>query len=241
MIGTKKPASAKFLPGPKEAQELVTANPAANRIQEIRDTLRDRIARQLVLPGSKLLEQDLAAEFNVPRTVVREALSALEQRGLIARIPNRGAIVIRLDPAQVLHLYDTREVLEGLCARLATLNVPPESWQDLVDLFHGPMHTYAADSNFDAFIEGYELFRKRLRTAATNPVLSQMLDSIYEKTQVLIRRIIILPGRAAVGLQEHQAVLAAMRSGDAEMAEQLRRKNMRSAKSCLMRYQKFLL
>lgn len=213
----------------------------ARRIQEMVDVLRDRIASQLVPPGSKLLEQDLAEEFNAPRTVVREALSALEQRGLIERIPNRGAIVIRLDPAHVLHIYDTREVLEGLCARLATENVPPESWQDLIDLFHGPMERHAAESDFDAFITGYELFRSRLRAAAANPVLSQMLDSIYEKTQVLIRRIIILPGRAAVGLREHQAVLAAMRAGDAALAEKLRRDNMRSAKSSLMRYQKFLL
>jgi len=68
-----------------------------------------------------------------------------------------------------------------------------------------------------------------------------MLDSIYEKTQVLIRRIIILPGRAKAGLQEHQAVLQAMRQGDAAAAESLRRNNLRSAKECLMRYQKYLL
>ena len=213
----------------------------ANRIQELVDALRDRIASQQVPPGSKLLEQDLAEEFNAPRTAVREALAALEQRGLIERIPNRGAVVMRLEMSQVLHIYDTREVLEGLCTRLATEKSQPESWQDLVDLFHGPMVGYADNSDFDAFIAGYELFRRRSQTAAANPVLTQMLDSIYEKTQVLIRRIIILPGRAKVGLQEHQAVLQAMRQGDAEAAERLRRCNMRSAKECLMRYQKYLM
>lgn len=213
----------------------------AHRIQEIVDVLRDRIARQQVPPGSKLLEQDLAEEFNAPRTAVREAFSALEQRGLIERIPNRGAVVMRLDMAQVFHIYDTREVLEGLCSRLATENTEPASWQDLVDLFHGPMVAYADNADFDAFIAGYELFRHRSQTAAANPVLTQMLDSIYEKTQVLIRRIIILPGRAKVGLQEHQAVLQAMRQGDADAAERLRRSNMRSAKDCLVRYQKYVL
>ncbi|MBE0549938.1 MAG: GntR family transcriptional regulator, partial [Rubrivivax sp.] len=213
----------------------------AHRIQEIVDVLRHRIARQQVPPGSKLLEQDLAEEFNAPRTAVREAFSALEQRGLIERIPNRGAVVMRLDMAQVFQIYDTREVLEGLCSRLATQNAEPVSWQDLVDLFHGPMVGYAENADFDAFIAGYELFRRRSQEAAANPVLTQMLDSIYEKTQVLIRRIIILPGRAKVGLQEHQAVLLAMRRGDAEEAERLRRSNMRSAKECLTRYQKYVL
>ena len=215
--------------------------PSFNRIQEIVDILRDRIARQHVAPGSKLAEQDLAEEFDAPRTAVREAFSALEQRGLIERIPNRGAIVSRLDLPQVFHIYETREVLEGLCARLATRHAKPESWADLVELFDGPMAEYARQSDFDAFLSGYELFRRRSLAAAANPVVTQMLDSIYEKTQVLIRRIIILPGRAEVGLQEHRAVLDAMRAGDEEAAERLRRVNMRSAKDCLARYQKYIL
>ena len=96
-----------------------------NRILEIVDVLRERIASQQVPPGSKLLEQDLAEEFNAPRTAVREALAALEQRGLIERIPNRGAVVMRLELSQVFHIYDTREVLEGLCSRLATEKSQP--------------------------------------------------------------------------------------------------------------------
>jgi DNA-binding GntR family transcriptional regulator len=68
-----------------------------------------------------------------------------------------------------------------------------------------------------------------------------MLDTIFEKTQVLIRRIIILPGRAEVGRLEHIAVLEAMRRGDADEAERLRRANMRSARAYLERYQKYVL
>ena len=239
---SRSPDSATPKPGtkPQPPAQAPQVSPA-NRILEIVDVLRERIASQQVPPGSKLLEQDLAEEFTAPRTAVREALAALEQRGLIERIPNRGAVVMRLELSQVFHIYDTREVLEGLCSRLATENSQPESWQDLVDMFHGPMVGFAENSDFDSFIAGYELFRRRSQTAAANPVLTQMLDSIYEKTQVLIRRIIILPGRAKVGLQEHQAVLQAMRQGDAEAAERLRRSNMRSAKDCLVRYQKYVL
>ena len=100
---------------------------------EVLDTLRQRIARQDIPPGAKLREHELADEFGVPRTRIREVFGALESRGLIERIPNRGAVVMRLDLAQVFQLYDVREVLEGLCVRLATENVPPETWQELVD------------------------------------------------------------------------------------------------------------
>ncbi|MEO8081207.1 MAG: GntR family transcriptional regulator [Caldimonas sp.] len=208
---------------------------------DLLDTLRERIARQEVPPGSKLREHELALEFNVPRTRVREAFSALEQRGLVERVPNRGAIVARLDLSQVFHIYDVREVLEGLCIRLATLNSRGEQWQELVDFFAGPMQGFVDASDFDAFIDGYARFRRRAIEVAGSPVLAEMLDSIYEKTQVLIRRIIILPGRANVGLQEHLAVLHAMRAGDAQQAEELRRVNMRSAKEYLRRYQNYIL
>jgi DNA-binding GntR family transcriptional regulator len=208
---------------------------------EVLDTLRRRIAEQEILPGSKMREQDLADEFGVPRTRIREAFGVLEQRGLIERIPNRGAMVTRLDIEQVFQLYDVREVLEGLCARLATENVPPASWQDLVEHFDGPMGDYVRERDFDAFIKGYERLRARTSEAARNPVVAGMLDSIYERTAVLIRRIIILPGRAEVGLAEHRAVLAAMRRGEADEAERLRRLNMRSAKATLNRFRNYVL
>lgn len=208
---------------------------------DLQKVLRERIAKQEIAPGSKLREQELAKEYGVPRALVREALFALEQRGLIERIPNRGAVVVRLDLSQVFEIYDLREVLEGLCARLATQNTSPESWQDLVEMFEGPMVEFVKQNDYESFLTGYAIFRRRLIEAAANPILAGMLDSIYEKTQAIIRRIIVLPGRAQLGLSEHQAVLAAMRRGDADEAERLRRVNMRSGKDYLKRYQSFVL
>ncbi len=203
---------------------------------DVLNVLRERIARYELPPGSKLNEYELAKEFDVPRTRIRDVFTALEQRGLIERIPNRGAIVARLEPQQVFHIYDMREVLEGLCARLACENTDPASWQDLLDQFSGPVEIAVKNGDFEAYTEIYDNFRRRCIEAAANPVLAQALDNIYEKTQVIIRRIIILPGRGEIGVREHRAVLEAMRRGDAESAERLRRENIRNAKAFLTRY-----
>lgn len=204
-------------------------------------TLRARIARQKIPPGSKLREQALATEFRVGRNRIREAFSALEQRGLVNRIPNRGTVVARLSLKEIFHLYDVREVLEGVAARLATENAAPETWQDLVDYFGAPMGEFVRRQDIDAFIAGYERFRRRVLVAAGNPFLAQMLDSIYDRTQVVIERVILLPGRAEAGLSQHRAVLAAMRHGNAELAEVKRRENMRSAKQWFQRNHKYVL
>lgn len=213
---------------------------AAQRV-DVLEILRERIAQYQLPPGAKLNENELATEFKVPRTRIRDAFTALEQRGLIERIPNRGAIVARLDPEQVFHIYDMREVLEGLCARLACQNSDPASWQDLLDQFSGPVEEAVKQGDFEAYTAHYDSFRRRCIQAAANPVLAEALDSIYEKTQVLIRRIVILPGRGEIGVREHRAVLEAMRAGDQYEAERLRRENIRNAKAYLTRYIKYVL
>ena len=166
------------------------------RGMDLQKVLRERIAKHEIAPGSKLREQELSDEFGVPRARVREALCALEQRGLIERVPNRGAVVVRLDLSQVFEIYDLREVLEGLCARLATQKRrrnPGKTWSTSSK---DRWKSYVKQGDYESFLAGYGQFRRRLIEAAANPVLAEMLDSIYEKTQAIIRRIIILPGRA---------------------------------------------
>jgi DNA-binding GntR family transcriptional regulator len=208
---------------------------------DVLQIMRERIARQDIAPGAKLREHELSDEFCVPRARIREVFGALESRGLIERIPNRGAVVSRLELEQVFHLYDVRAVLEGLCVRSATQNAPSETWQEFVDLFGTPMDAFVKAGDFDAFLASYEKFRRKFIECARNPVAAQMLDSIYEKTHVVIRRIVILPNRAQTGLSEHRATVAAMRAGDAEAAERLKRANLQGAKDYLRRFQKYVL
>ena len=213
----------------------------ANGASEIFEALRARIAQQHIAPGAKLRETELAEEFKVPRTRVREAINALQQRGLVERVPNRGAVVMRLDLSQVFHIYTVREVLEGLGARLAAQNVPPETWRADLELFKGPMKELVARSDLDPYIQQYERLRRRIIEAAANPVLAEMIDILHEKTQVLIRRIIILPGRAEVGRKQHVAMLEAMCRGDGEEAERLRRLGLRIARESLEKYKQYIL
>jgi DNA-binding GntR family transcriptional regulator len=209
--------------------------------KDVLQTLRERITRHELPPGSKLFEKELSSEFGVSRAKIRDVLAVLQQRGLIQRIPKRGAVVERLDPAQVFHIYTVREALEGVCARLATQNMPPESWQDLVNLFGKPIEDDIKRGDLEAYIAKLETLRRRTIEGAQNPILADMLANIQDRTRMIIRRIIILPGRAEIGLKEHRAVLQAMRRGDAEAAEAAKRANIRSGAEYLKRYQSFVL
>ena len=172
---------------------------------------------------------------------MRDAFRVLEERGLIERIPNKGAVVTRLEADRILHLFEIREVLEALVVRLATERVDPESWQDLVTLFGDELEAKVAGNDFDAYLDAIIQFRSRCIAAAKNEVLSDLLDSIYDRVQGMTRRLILVPGRALEGFHQHQEILAAMRAGDAGRAEVLKRDNIRSAQEWFQKYQKYLL
>lgn len=231
-LASGSPAVPKAPPGRRRPETSIAA---------IVRTLRNRIATHAIPPGAKLLETELAREFNVSRARIRDAFVALEMLGVVERIPNRGAMVSRLDLDQVFEIYDVREALEGLCVRLAVQNTSPDDWSDLASRFDAISEESLRSGDIAEYEATYTALRDRIVDAARNTVLQSMLDSICEKTQVIMRRVMILPGRPEKGLAEHRAVLAAMLRGDAFEAERLRRANIRSAIEDLKRYQRFVL
>jgi DNA-binding GntR family transcriptional regulator len=203
--------------------------------------LRERISSHALPPGSRLREQDLASEFDVSRARIREAFGALEQRGLIERIPNRGAVVVRLDPRQMYDLYDVRRVLEAYVARLAAERAPDAAWDELTARFGPPLEKAIADGDFDTYLEALESLHARMVEFAGNSILADMLDLIGDRTLVISRRVIILPGRAEIGIKMHRRLLEALTRRDADAAETEMRQILSSARDYLQKFHNFVI
>lgn len=210
-------------------------------VEDVVDALRSRIARHDLPPGSKLREIALAEEFDISRPRLREAFRVLEERGLIERIPNRGAVVARLSVEKVKALFDIREVLEALSVRLATDNAAPGKWEALLERFGEPTQTGLDRNDLDFYIDGISLFRQECIREARNEFLSQSLDRLYDRTYILFRRLVLMPGRAVEGMLEHREILKAMIAGDSAKAEALKRQNTRSAKQWFSSYHHLIL
>lgn len=78
----------------------------------IESTLAEAILDGRIVSGTPLRQLELAEVFGVSRMPVREALLALQARGLVDHIPNKGAVVVEVDPADVVNTYRIREILE---------------------------------------------------------------------------------------------------------------------------------
>ena len=134
----RKPRQSQSVNKPKEmARNSLRTNVNNQVVSSVTQELRHLIATQEIPPGSKLSEVFLSEKYGISRSRVRDVLSTLEQRGLVERIPNRGAIVVRLEISQIFDLYEVREVLEGLCVRLATIRGDSIKWQAYLKDFNG--------------------------------------------------------------------------------------------------------
>ncbi len=90
----------------------------SNLNTQVYDILKDMIADQRFLPGSSLNVEKLTQELGVSRTPIWEAIRRLEQEGIVVHTPHKGVRVVELTRKTALELYEVRETLESLAARL---------------------------------------------------------------------------------------------------------------------------
>jgi DNA-binding GntR family transcriptional regulator len=212
-----------------------------NKRSRILSTLRDRIVDGYYPQGVRLIESELAKEFQASRPMLRELLAELEAQGLVERKPNRGSMVRRVETESLIEIMEIREVLEGLCARLAAQKSKPEDWRDLEEAFGEHAEKMVKNHEFENYLKLLADFRGRMVEASHNKELSKLIYSLFAKITIVQRRIAILPGRMGEAIKEHKEVLKAIMSGDAEKAEEAKRKNLRTARQYLIKYKNWVL
>lgn len=203
--------------------------------------MRDRIVDGRYPQGLKLVENDLVNEFQVSRPMLREVLAELENQGLVERKPNRGATVRRIDTGSLMEIMEIREVLEGLCARLAAKNSRPEEWKDLEEAFGKRAERMVRDHEFENYLGLVAEFRERMVKASGSKELARLTYSLFEKITIVQRRIVILPGRMEAAIKEHREVIKAIMSGNPVKAEETKRRNLRNAREYLEKYKSWVL
>ncbi len=186
-------------------------------------------------PGQRLSETDLARRFGISRGPLREAIGQLEGRKLVERVINQGARVVWLSPAELIDLLVIRESLEGTACRLATERMTDGELDDL----HAMLEGHATDSTLGAgkgYFQGAgdKDFHGRIARASGNGRLIAMLEGeLYSLLRLYRHRLSMRPGRPQDALDEHRAILAAMRTRDPDRAEAAMRAHIRNSRSAV--------
>jgi DNA-binding GntR family transcriptional regulator len=103
----------------------------------VTDLLRDLITGRHLSPGTPLRQRNLAEQFDVSYTSVREALRRLESEGLVVTDVHRGATVARTEPEELEENYRILAALEALAGSLAVAKITDDDIADIEALYRG--------------------------------------------------------------------------------------------------------
>jgi DNA-binding GntR family transcriptional regulator len=185
---------------------------------ETTDILREGILSNQFAPGDALVERELAAEMEVSRTAVREALIKLEAQGLVTSVPHKGWSVARLTPRDIWEIYTLRSLLEGFAARLVTERTAGENLAEL-DRIVGEMRTAVERGDRRTLSELDFAFHEQLCELSGH---SRLLKLWYTQAWQFRRYMAVLnfeyPEIEAVA-ETHVPILQAIRSGDPDRAQ----------------------
>ena len=205
--------------------ELPSGLPEAERVAA---TIREQIIDGTRLPGSKLVERDLAAELGTSRVPVREALSALVVEGLVTPRPRTWAVVRTFDEDDVHDLLQVRSALETLAFRLAAERATPAQLEALGAVLareEGAAEQGLAPQAHRAAGD----FHALVSEIAASPLLTEISGVTASRMRWMLGQHRDLALMAA----EHRGLLEAIRAGDADRAGCLAARHLRTSAQAL--------
>ncbi|MAH85575.1 MAG: hypothetical protein CBB68_15225 [Rhodospirillaceae bacterium TMED8] len=195
--------------------------------EEIVARLRTLIFHGELLPDVRVPEKDLCQRFGISRTPLREALKVLASEGLITLLPNRGARVTRLTPADAEELFPIMGALEALSGELACLRASDSDIAEIRAL-HYQMALHHARVEHHQYSQLNQAIHRKIMETARNPSLT----SVYDGLEGRVRRVRYLANssrqRWNEAMFEHEAILRALEDRDGEQLAVLLKSHLMS-------------
>ena len=169
----------------------------------------------------RLDERSLAEKLGVSRTPVREALSRLEQEGLVETVPRRGAFVVRKSKAEILEMIHVWAALEGMAARLATQEATDEEIRELHYFVDSYNDSAEARAQIDEYSETNIRFHQNIIRLSKSGLLADLTENLFIHMKSIRARTIKERDRAAQSIIDHARIIEALENRETELAERL--------------------
>jgi len=207
-LGTMKSVVAKK-PSPIPRQSLASA---------VVERLREKIVSGELREGEQLRQDAIAAEFQISRIPVREALSHLAAEGLITIVANRGAVVSALSPEEIAELFETRAVLECYMLRHAMPNLTEDDFRRAEEILRKFEQSLEDESEAKSWGEWNWQFHSTLYAPAERPVMLAFLKTVNQNCDRYTRLHLVFTRNLHLAGEAHRQLLAACRTRDPEVA-----------------------
>jgi DNA-binding GntR family transcriptional regulator len=193
---------------------LMSTHPRPRR-DGVADTLRNQILSGVLPAGTRLREEQIAADLGVSRVPVREALLGLEQEGYLVIRPRRGAVVATPSPTRALEVMEIRRSLEVLAARRAAVHRGGAVAAEFEDLMAWA-DAAITEHDHDGMPELIDRFHELVAIASGNEALVELLEQLRSRVRWMFE--VDLEHRSHTQWADHAEILDAILAGDAETA-----------------------
>lgn len=189
--------------------------------------LRERIAKGESERGSRMHQEDLAKEFGVSRTPIREALRRLAAEGLVDLFPNRGARVATATDEQLRSSYETRLVVEPGSARMAAARKPVGPIAAMKAAMRAEEKAGRSSSKH---FHANRSFHLALVEGTGNPQLVQFMEHVWiGRIGATLYEMRLDADGLSADHAAHRSIAEAIEAGDGERAEELTRGHLERA------------
>jgi holo-ACP synthase len=205
--------------------------------EKVYQRIKSDILDNKLKPGEKLIEENLANEFNVSRTPVREALKQLDQDGLITYYPRRGSVVSQISMKDAQELYEIREVLEGLAIRRICMEVNSHNIK-LLDNIITSMDKAIESNDYSSMEKLHRNWTEATLEMTNNELLKSYLLSVTKNLGRLRKISLYRPVQSIDAYKETKDIYNAIANNDPDESERLAKLHVRNARK---RFEKNLL
>lgn len=189
--------------------------------------LRQAILGGEMSPAQRLVENELAEQFGVTRASVRAALIDLAGEGLVERIPNRGSRVRVVTVEEAVAITECRMVLEGLCAAKAAVEATDDQLTELAEI--GTAMSKAVGDGEPMTYSGLnQELHAKIRQFSGQQVAVELLERLNAQLVRHRFQLSLRPGRPQQSVDEHLAMIEAIRARDPQAADAAARAHLAS-------------
>jgi DNA-binding GntR family transcriptional regulator len=198
----------------------ISRNVLSNKVYA---AIKEMVANHRFQPGARLNVEKISKELEVSRTPVWEAVRRLQQEGLLQNIPYRGVFMVEMTLERALELYQVREALEGLAARLAALYANEKILDKMGEILENQTKVVEKGDLLGYSRTDFD-FHGLIHKMSRNAVLQEMLESLKTKMQPITVEVRPLLPRL---YEDHLEIIAVIRSKDPEKSEKVLRRHNR--------------
>lgn len=198
--------------------------------ERVYEAITELIREKRFEAGQPLREAAIAAELEVSRTPVREALRRLASEGTVEITPNRGATLVNFSQEDIADIWSLRGLLEPHAARLAAERATPEHLERLNALYE-EMQRMLEAGDLDAITDLNNAFHAEIVEAGGSRVLRDALALVQQK--VLVRRTFghYTPEQLVRSQQHHRDLVDAIARGNPVWAESIMRAHIEAGQA----------